>query len=182
LIIGDSQANGWPGRQTQELLERKGHVVARRAYDGVGAVTWRSQRSEEYQDLLRRVRPDSVILIFGSNNLAGPALESAMKWFANSSSRVYYSGPPNYANVDRRPIGDAIRRLGQQVFGSRYIDAYAATSNPNLYQPDKIHMNAEGGLKWATAIAGKAPGAESIWPWVGLGLGSAAVAAIFIRR
>lgn len=170
LIVGDSQANGWPGRSLQSTLEQKGHQVVRRAYDGNGAVRWRSSRASEYQDLLQRFKPDTVILLFGSNDLAGPSLKSAMEWFKGSHPRVFYSGPPRYARDDRRPIGDAIRELGLEVFRSMYIDAYPSTSSVSLYLPDGIHMNQSGGRKWATTIAGKAPRSGGWLAWVSLGL------------
>lgn len=182
LIVGDSQANGWPGRYLQEILERKGHQVARRAHDGNGPVTWRASRISEYQDLLQRIKPDTVILLFGSNNLAGPSLRSAMEWFRSSHPRVFYSGPPRYARDDRRPIADAIRELGIDVFGSMYIDAYPSTSRVDLYLPDGIHMNQAGGLKWATAIAGKAPRSSEWLAWISLGLITGGAFAILSTR
>lgn len=163
LIVGDSQAEGPPGIALQRRLEESGASVLRRAYSGNGAVSWYRNRAAEYGALLREFRPTTVVLLFGTNDLASGALAQALQWFRASHWDVYYSGPPAYENRARRELAQGVRALAAETFGRRYIDVWQATSR-GPYAPDGIHLQPLGGRAWADVVMPRIQ--RLVWPFV----------------
>jgi hypothetical protein len=152
LILGDSQAAGPPGQILEGLLEGLGHTVMRIGMSGQGALDWRRSHWGRYKDALASFRPDDVILVFGTNNRASAELELAMKAFSDSAPKVWYAGPPQYAEPSRQAIGSDVRLLAKRVFGWRYLDAWPYTGPAVPRRPDGVHFNPDGGRIWALGI------------------------------
>jgi lysophospholipase L1-like esterase len=153
LIVGDSQAAGAPGATLERLLAGAGAQVRRIAHEGHGAYDWLRMHWDEYLGALQW-KPDKVVLVFGSNDLASSNLERAMRAFKSSPSNVYYAGPPRY---DQRPDlqerAASIRALAQSVFGSRHLDAWPHTGRSVPRAGDGAHFTAAGGRMWGEAMA-----------------------------
>lgn len=179
LLLGDSQAAGHPGRALEAALRAEGHEVVRRGEIGEGVVTWYTRRQDEVIGLVRQVRPERIVLLFGSNDTPShPLFDEACAWFSRAGA--FYSGPPCYANDERRPIGARIRERVRGLFGRRYLDVWDATRDPRLYAPDGIHLNGSGGAVWARTVLAALP---SGFPWLGLGVvGVALVGAYTLVR
>jgi len=179
LIVGDSQAAGTPGASLERLLIRDGDTVQRLGYVGHGAGDWRQMHWAEYQRTLSSFQPDRVVLIFGSNDAAGPRLRSAMQAFRESAAAVYYAGPPQYPTVASAQESSAkIRALARQIFGPAHLDAWGV-SGPNVERaPDGLHFTAAGGDVWGRGIYTLLPRSRSIVGWVVGGLTLAVAAGI----
>jgi lysophospholipase L1-like esterase len=179
LLLGDSQAEGAPGRALEAALRAQGHEVVRVAASGQGAISWATRRRDEVTELVARVRPDRIVLLFGSNDSpTHPLFDEALTWFARAG--VFYSGPPGYLDDERRPVGAAIRERAKAIFGRRYLDVWPATLRvPSYYGGDGVHMTAAGGEAWARAVLKQLPS----FPWLRLGaVGALAVGAYAIVR
>lgn len=173
LIVGDSQAEGTPGRFAQDKLEAAGHTVQRIHQHGCGPVDWSGNPSrncasyglwDRYRSTLRSFNPDQVILIFGSNDfgVSLPGGLRRMKEAAGDNKPVWLSGPPRYPDTSRQLLGEGIRQANRSVFGDRWIDAYPTT--PLSLPRDRLraHLPGEAGRPWGEAVAdavltGRAP-------------------------
>jgi len=158
LIIGDSQAAGPPGRALEERLRQQGDDVARVGHTGHGAGDWRHMHWAQYLELLARLQPQRVILMFGVNDLAGERLRQAMLDFRASAPELYYAGPPQYpTRPDAQARSVRVRELAQSVFGSRHLDAWPV-SGPGVERThDGLHFTHVGGAVWARGIAEELP-------------------------
>ena len=172
LIVGDSQAEGTPGRYAEEKLEAAGHTVQRIHQHGCGAVDWSGSPSsncasyglwDRYREALRSFNPDQVILIFGSNDWGTSLPEGLRRMKQAAGNRpVWLSGPPRYPDTSRQLLGEGIRQANRRVFGDRWIDAYPTT--PLSLPRDRLraHLPGEAGRPWGEAVAdavlsGRAP-------------------------
>ena len=153
LIVGDSQAEGAPGRAVETRLRAAGHEVRRIGYVGHGAYDWTRMHWDEYQSALRGMRPDQVMMIFGSNDPPNARLEQAMQTFKASAPKVYYAGPPRY---DRRPdvqaVSAGIRTMASRVFGGKHLDAWPHTGTSTPRAGDGLHFTRSGGAVWAEGL------------------------------
>lgn len=178
LLLGDSQAEGAPGRALEAALRAEGHEVVRIAREGRGVVSWYTSERSELEATVTRFRPERIVMLFGSNDSPShPLFDEACVWFARAGA--FYSGPPWYANDTRRPIGAAIRERVRAIFGRRYLDVWPSTMARGLHAPDGIHLTPAGGEAWARAVLEQLPS----FPWLRLGaVGALAVGAYAIVR
>lgn len=153
LIVGDSQAAGPAGRHVEETLSAAGHLVRRIGYVGHGAYDWTRMHWPEYESVLRSMRPDHVIMIFGGNDAPDSRLASAFRQFKASAPHVVYAGPPRY---DRRPDlqerSRLLRDLAKREFGSQHLDAWPHTGPSVPRARDQVHFSASGGRAWGDSI------------------------------
>ena len=155
LIVGDSQANGKPGRATEARLRAQGHTVMRVARDGHGPVAYQRNQDgvrDAFLNAVRSFSPDVVLGVWGHN----PTTTASLQWFRGSVPQpVYVSGPPTYPREADRTLGDRYKTMFQSVFGDgRYIDAYAWTpvSLPRD-RPGWHFTTTEGGEAWGIPLA-----------------------------
>ena len=178
LIVGDSQAQGTPGRFAQERLEAAGHTMQRIHQHGCGAVDWSGSPSrncqeynlwDRYRSALASFNPDQVILIFGSNDF-GPSLPGGLRRMksAAGSRPVWISGPPRYPDTSRQLLGEGIRAANRSVFGDRWIDAYPSTPLSLPRDSLRAHLPGEAGRPWGEAIASAVLSGRAPTPAVGL--------------
>lgn len=182
LIVGDSQAQGTPGRFAQERLEAAGHTVQRIAQQGCGPVDWSGSPSgspsrncaeyglwDRYRTALSTFVPDQVVLIFGSNDF-GQSLPGGLRRMrdAAGSRLVWLSGPPRYPDPSRQLVGEGIRAANRTVFGSRWIDAYPTTPLTLPRDSLRAHLPGEAGRPWGEAIAQAVLTGRAPVPGVGL--------------
>lgn len=208
LIVGDSQAQGSPGRFAQERLEAAGHAVHRIHQHGCGPVDWSGNPSrncteyglsDRYRSALASFNPDQVVLIFGSNDFGQSLPGGLQRMKAAAGSRpVWLSGPPRYPEPSRQLLGEGIRVANRNAFGSRWIDAYPTTPLSLPRDALRAHLPGEAGRPWGEAIAdailtGRAPPPgvgllDSPLFWIGtigsavLVLGGVAAIAVSLRN
>ena len=151
LVFGDSTA-GAPGAAAATALRANGYQVTVIHNDGKSPIV--QTRAPYWAQYVNAARgADVVLLVFGSNSSASTAHRVALEKLRDGvRPPVLMSGPPIY-NAERRPIGDALRAMNAQVFGSRYIDAYPHTSLSLPRAPDGVHLTAVGAVPWGTAMA-----------------------------
>jgi len=153
LIIGDSQA-GNPGAAAKRELESLGHTVTQVHNDGHGPVSYVNDATLWSQFTTLARQNDLVVLIFGHNDLASPALTTALTRLRNGvAPPVWMSGPPQYPNAADQTKGLAIRALALGVFGARYIDAYPFTSTSLPRDAAGWHLTPAAAAPWGQAIA-----------------------------
>lgn len=178
LIVGDSQAQGTPGRFAEERLEAAGHTVQRIAQQGCGPVDWSGSPSrnciefglwDRYREALRSFDPDQVVLIFGSNDF-GTSLPGGLRRMkaAAGGKPVWLSGPPRYPDESRHLLGEGIRQMNRRAFGDRWIDAYPTTPLSLPRDVLRAHLPGEAGRPWGEAIAAAVLTGRAPLPGVGL--------------
>jgi hypothetical protein len=121
----------------------------------VSSSTVRWAYSDRLPDMLRRRRPDIVIVTLGSNEAMYPNLERYGDYMEKLIRRIgdrrcYWIGPPRYDRFDVSRIVEAQKaHVGRcRYFDSRGIDAPRGHT--------RLHFTREGGLVWA----------EAIWQWM----------------
>jgi hypothetical protein len=188
LIVGDSQAQGTPGLYAERKFRAAGHTTRRISHHGKGAIDYVSTPAlwSEYTGAVQSFAPDVVVLIFGSNDF-GSRLDDALIRMKDAVRQpVWLSGPPRYPAPDRQRLGETIRSTNQQVFGSRWIDAYPFTPLSIPRDSLQAHLPGEGGRPWGEAIAdavmrettSAAPGGAATRPFVGTASSPAKIAAV----
>lgn len=157
LIFGDSQAAGSPGASTEAALKASGYAVQRFGNVGKGASDYARMADlwSQYTAAVRNFRPDAVLAIFGSNDVANAALEAGMKKIRDGvAPPVFYSGPPAYPDPTANARGQAIRDMAKGVWGdARYIDPSAWTGGSEGRAADGLHFTASGGARWGQPLA-----------------------------
>lgn len=163
LIVGDSQAQGTPGLYAQRKLEAMGHTVRRISQQSCGAVDWSSDDVSRgcntaglwsrYVSAVNSFRPDVIVLIFGSNDTGSLLDDALLKMKNRVRPPVWMSGPPLYPLAPRQAVGLGIKAANQQVFGSKFIDAYPFTPLSIPRDSLNAHLPGEGGRPWGEAIA-----------------------------
>lgn len=152
LIMGDSQAAGPPGSHMEQKLTQAGHRVQRVGNPGKGPYDYvrLPELWSQYTNAVASFAPDVILLVFGSNDPASRSLESAMRQIKDRvRPRVYYTGPPRYADPEAQSRGQGIKDIAQRVYGaSRYIDAYPFTGPEAGRAPDGLHFTRAGGEPW----------------------------------
>lgn len=155
LIVGDSQAQGTPGRYAEQKLRAAGYQTMRISNPGKGAIDYVNTPAlwQAYTDAARSFNPDVVVLIFGSNDF-GSRLEPALERMKNAvRAPVWMSGPPLYPEAGRQRLGEQIREANRAVFGSRWIDAWPHTPLSLPRDHLQAHLPGESGRPWGEAIA-----------------------------
>lgn len=155
LIVGDSQAQGTPGRYAETKLRSAGWQTMRIGNPGKGPIDYVSTPElwAAYTGAARAFNPDVVVLIFGSNDF-GPRLRPALERMKSAvRPPVWLSGPPLYPEASRQRLGETIRQANQEVFGGRWIDAWPFTPLDLPRDHLQAHLPGEAGKPWGEAIA-----------------------------
>lgn len=161
LIIGDSQA-GNPGAAAKAALEALGHQVTQVHNDGQGAVAYVRSADLWNQYTQNAARSDLVLLVFGHNDSAGTASRTALQRMRTGvHPPVWMSGPPLYPPTSRSTssgqpspeVGAALRTQNQQIFGSRYIDAWPYTPASLPRDAAGWHLTLSSAQAWGDAMA-----------------------------
>jgi lysophospholipase L1-like esterase len=184
LIVGDSQGAGPPGVAAERRLTALGHTVRRIGNSGRGPYDYVRTPDlwTQYTQGARDFRPDHVLLIFGSNDIANANLERALGQMKSGvAPPVWLSGPPRYEDAEAQARGQAIHDMNLRVFtAARYIDAYPWTGPEVPRAPDGLHFTSGGGAAWGVPLADEfarrvAAGGAVRLPFVG---GASPVAAV----
>jgi len=161
LIVGDSQS-GTPGAAAQRKLLTLGHTVQKIEHDGKGPYDYVRMPDlwSEYTNTVASFRPDMILLIFGHNDAPNQNLHDALVRLKQAvRPKVILSGPPQYADPTQQAIGDRVKAIHSNVFGSDFIDAYPFTSTSLPHQAPTANFNPNphftpaGAEPWGSAMA-----------------------------
>ena len=155
LIVGDSQAQGTPGQYAEQKLRAAGNTVRRISHHGKGAIDYVNTPAlwSEYTSAVQSFAPDAVVLIFGSNDFGSRLDDALLRMKSAVRPPVWLSGPPLYPEAERQRLGTTIRATNQQVFGTRWIDAWPHTPLSLPRDSLQAHLPGTAGRPWGEAIA-----------------------------
>jgi lysophospholipase L1-like esterase len=162
-VIGDSQVVGPFGEQLGILLLNRGASrYTREAHVGWGVDEW-SRRLPRLLRALEQSRPSLILVALGGNDThrirsREPEFRSevsALFFGLCQHTRVIWIGPATVY-----PRGDDTRELVsrailEEIGEENFVDSQGVTSRIGPRegrQPDGLHFNRTGGLRWATGI------------------------------
>ncbi|MCC6875909.1 MAG: SGNH/GDSL hydrolase family protein [Sandaracinaceae bacterium] len=166
FILGDSQGEGM-GPHLARSLRSEGHEVQLLAHHGWGAVTWTN--GEHWADVRQRVaafRPDTLVLIFGTNDSYGTRFREALDRLATLAPRVVWVGSPSYLDPARQARADAMIEGAQRGLGNgNVIDSRPMTpANERDRRSDRVHLTPAAARAWAERVAPRVEQALRIAP------------------
>lgn len=158
VICGDSQSV-YPGTVAEGVLRKAGHHVVRVSNQGRGPDDYVRTPAlwNAYLGAVRDMKPDLVVLLFGTNDPPNERLRAALKKFkADVLPKVILSGPPLYPEKEQQAKGEATQAIYREVFGEDFFDAYPHTPLTIPRDAKGLHFSLKGARQWGEAIAAEA--------------------------
>jgi len=167
VIIGDSHAYGYMGKNLQKSLKKQGHDVELFAVSGSSAKNWLGQQGSmpTFSEIIETKKPQKIIFSLGTNDVFNQCPNE--EFFSDNVKKILsiipksttcvWVGPPGYQKGKiiskcKSFYNGLVDGLQKTVsVRCKFIDTrknVEMLENPKYVEKDTIHMTSVGGEFW----------------------------------